>query len=323
MTSGKVSCLADSATTHTVLRERIYFTNFIPKNAPLTTLSGLSNLIEGYGKARIMLSHGTILTIAKALYSPRFGRTLLSFKDIRDNNYHAETYIENGVEFLCITSYEYGQKCILEKMERNLSGLYTTTIRPIECHYVAGPTTGTAHEITLWHDRLGHPGRIAMRRILKSSHGHPLTRSLGSIQGIACQTCLMEKLITKPSYDKIRSNPPIFLQRIQGTFVDRFTLHADHLDTLWFWLTLPHVGHTCACCPQGTLHSPNCWLRLSSSGLTTLIIRSNLFDWIMLENSHLKLLMTIASQLGLKLNIMYPMFTPRTAWQRLSLSAYK
>ncbi|KAM1115605.1 hypothetical protein ACFX19_006330 [Malus domestica] len=54
MTSGEVSCLADSATMHTVLREHIYFTNFIPKNAHLTTLSGPSTLIEGYGKARIM-----------------------------------------------------------------------------------------------------------------------------------------------------------------------------------------------------------------------------------------------------------------------------
>ncbi|KAM1865482.1 hypothetical protein ACFX13_008443 [Malus domestica] len=172
MTSGKVSCLADSATTHTVLRERIYFTNFVPKNAPLTTLLGPSNLIEGYGKARIMLSNGTILTIAEALYSPRSGKTLLSFKDIRDNNYHAETHVENGVEFMCVTFYEYGQKRILEKMERHPSGLYTTTIRPIECHYVAGPTTGTAHEITLWHDRLGHPGRIAMHLEHPIPHVH-------------------------------------------------------------------------------------------------------------------------------------------------------
>ena len=171
MTSGKTSCLADSATIHTVLRERIYFTNFIPKNAPLTTLACPSNLIEGYGKARIMLSNGTILTSAEALYSLRSGRTLLSFTDIRDNNYHAETHVENGVEFLCITSYEYSLKRILEKMKRNLSGLYTMTIRLIESHYVASPTTRTAHEITLWHDRLGHPRRIAMRRILKSSHG--------------------------------------------------------------------------------------------------------------------------------------------------------
>ncbi|KAM1647012.1 hypothetical protein ACFX14_008652 [Malus domestica] len=60
MTSVEVSCLANSATTHTVLRECIYFTNFIPKNAPMTTLSGLFNLIEGYGKARIMLLKDTV-----------------------------------------------------------------------------------------------------------------------------------------------------------------------------------------------------------------------------------------------------------------------
>ena len=144
MTSGKVSCLVDSATTHTVLREHIYFTNFIPKNAPLTTLLGPSNLIEGYGKTRIMLSNGIILTIDETLYSPRFERTLLSFKDIRDNNYHAETYVENEVEFLCIISYEYGQKHILEKMKRIPSGLYTITIRLIESHYMAGPTFRTA-----------------------------------------------------------------------------------------------------------------------------------------------------------------------------------
>ena len=81
----------------------------------------------------------------------------LSFKDIRDNNYHAQTHVENGVEFLCITSYKYGQKRILKKIERIPSGLYTTTIRSIESHYVADLTSGNAHKITLWHDHLGHP----------------------------------------------------------------------------------------------------------------------------------------------------------------------
>ena len=140
-----------------------------------------------------------------------------------------------------------------------------------------------------------------MCRILKSSHEHPLTQSLGLIQRITCQTCSMGKLIIKPSYDKIHSNPHIFLQRILGEHLwtdSPFML--GHLGILWFWLTLPHVGHTCACCPQGTLLSPNCWLRLSSSRLTTLIIRSNMLDWIMLENSHLKFFMTIACQLRIE-----------------------
>ena len=77
MTSGEVSCMIDSATTHTILREHIYFTNFVPKNAPLTTLSGSSNLIERYGKARIMLSSGTILTIDEALLFSTFQKNVV------------------------------------------------------------------------------------------------------------------------------------------------------------------------------------------------------------------------------------------------------
>ena len=73
-----------------------------------------------------MLSYGIVFTIKEALYSPCFGRTLLSFRDILDNQYHIETTKENGSEFLCITSYEYGQKRIHEKLERFSRGLYTS-----------------------------------------------------------------------------------------------------------------------------------------------------------------------------------------------------
>ncbi|XP_068328192.1 uncharacterized protein [Pyrus communis] len=128
---------------HTVLHERILFTNFIPKNAPLTTLSSPSNLIKGYGKAHIMLSNDTILTIDEALYSPHSERTLLSFKDIRDNNSHVETHVENGVEFLRITSYEYGQKRFLEKMECIPSGnLFTVHFADSHFYETVFPSLG-------------------------------------------------------------------------------------------------------------------------------------------------------------------------------------
>ncbi|KAM1202909.1 hypothetical protein ACFX2J_018794 [Malus domestica] len=39
---------------------------------------------------------------------------------------------------------------------------------------------------------------------------------------------------------------PFFYNGFRGTFVDRFNLPAGHLDILWFWLTFPHIGHTCA-----------------------------------------------------------------------------
>ncbi|KAM1760399.1 hypothetical protein ACFX12_003275 [Malus domestica] len=179
MSSGEVSYLADSATTHTILRERHYFTNLIPKKAHLTNLLGSSNLIEGYGKAHIMLSNGTILTIKEALYSPRSRRMLLSFRDIQDNHYHIETTEDNGSEFLCITSYEYGQKLIHENFERLPSGLYITTIRGIEAHSVANPMPEFQDTLLLWYDHLGYPGCDIMCRILKSSHGHKLHPYVG------------------------------------------------------------------------------------------------------------------------------------------------
>ncbi|KAM0955797.1 hypothetical protein TB2_023719 [Malus domestica] len=212
MSSGEVSCLADSATTHTILRERHYFTNFIPKKAHLTTLSGSSNLIEGYRKTRIMLSNGTILTIKEALYSLRSGRTLLSFRDIRDNKYHLKTTKDHGSEFLCITLYEYGQKHIHEKLERLPSGLYITTIRSIEAHSMVSPMPAFQDTLLLWHDRLGHPGRDMMRRILKSSHGHKLHPH---VRVPPCIACSLGKLNIQPSHTKINQDPPKFLQRIQ------------------------------------------------------------------------------------------------------------
>ena len=175
MSCGEVCCLADSATTHTILRDRIYFSNFVPTHTSVTTISGESNLIEGHGMAHFMLSNGTEFTIKEALYSPRSRRTLLSFKDIRANGYHVETTEERGVEYLCITSNVYGQKRILEKLKRLSSGLYMTTLRSIEANHTVSQGLTNPSNFLLWHDCLGHPGHTMMRRILNSSHGYPLS----------------------------------------------------------------------------------------------------------------------------------------------------
>ena len=58
MNEGDV-CLADCATTHTILREKIYFFNLITTNTSVGTISGTSNLIEGSGRANIVLPNGT------------------------------------------------------------------------------------------------------------------------------------------------------------------------------------------------------------------------------------------------------------------------
>ena len=76
-------CLANSATTHMILKDKKYFQSLILCKANVNTILGSSNLIEGFGRAIIMLSKGTKLYIDDALYSSKFSRNLLSFKDIR------------------------------------------------------------------------------------------------------------------------------------------------------------------------------------------------------------------------------------------------
>ncbi|KAM2434044.1 hypothetical protein PS1_024186 [Malus domestica] len=67
--------------------------------------------------------------------------------------------------------------------------------------------------LLLWHDRLGHPERDMMHRILKTSRGHRLPPYVGFLP---CKVCSLGKLNTQPSITKIIHNPLKFLQRIQG-----------------------------------------------------------------------------------------------------------
>ena len=62
-------CLADSATTHTILHDRKYFSSLILTRVGVTTISKPSDVIEGSGKAQIMLPNGTIFSIQNALYA--------------------------------------------------------------------------------------------------------------------------------------------------------------------------------------------------------------------------------------------------------------
>ena len=129
-------CLADCATTYTILREKTYVLNLIVTNASVSTIYGTSNLIEGSGIANIMLPNGTRFHINDALYSSKLTRNLISFKDICKNGYHIETMNEGNKECLYITSIIYGKKIVVKKLPAFSSGLYHTTIKPIESYVV-------------------------------------------------------------------------------------------------------------------------------------------------------------------------------------------
>ena len=89
-TSNKDMCLVDSATTHTILKNKIYFSNLVNRKTDVNIISGTSEIIEGYRRANALLYGGTILHIENALYSNKSQRNLLSFKDILLNKYQIE-----------------------------------------------------------------------------------------------------------------------------------------------------------------------------------------------------------------------------------------
>lgn len=210
-------CLADSATTHTILQNKKYFSSFIMQKANVSTISGSAKLIEGSGRANILLPGGTKFELKEALYSPRSQRNLLSFKDIRRNGYHIETTCDGKIEYLYITSIISGNKNVLEKLPAFSSGLYYTKIRTIETNVVVNHKLTNNNNFVVWHERLGHPGSIMMRRIIENSCGHPLeSQQILQSNDFSCTACFQGKFIARPSPAKIGTESLTFLERIHG-----------------------------------------------------------------------------------------------------------
>ena len=71
--------------------------------------------------------------------------------------------------------------------------------------------------LTLWHDRLGHPDSMTMRRIIENTHGHTLKgKKILQTSKISRETCFLGKLIMRLSPAKIKTVSTTFLERIQG-----------------------------------------------------------------------------------------------------------
>jgi len=87
-------CLVDNSTMHTILKEQKYFEYLKLTKANVTTISGLTYMIQGYGRANTLSLNNTKLGIKDALYSPKSRRNLLIFKYIHVNGYHIETIDE-------------------------------------------------------------------------------------------------------------------------------------------------------------------------------------------------------------------------------------
>ncbi|PIN01592.1 hypothetical protein CDL12_25899 [Handroanthus impetiginosus] len=83
--------VADSATTHTILKDEKYLSHLTMVETNINIISGSIKLIEGSRRANILLPRGMKFVIGDALFSSKSQRSLLSFKDICRNGYHIET----------------------------------------------------------------------------------------------------------------------------------------------------------------------------------------------------------------------------------------
>ena len=59
MSSYGEMCLADSATTHTILKNKKYFSFLLKRESNVNTIFGTTKIIEGSGRANISLCGGT------------------------------------------------------------------------------------------------------------------------------------------------------------------------------------------------------------------------------------------------------------------------
>ena len=98
-------CLPDCAIMHTILKGKKYFKHLKLTIANDTTISGPADMIKGFGRVNILLPNNTKLGIKYALYSPKFRRNLLNFKNIHANGYHIE--IVYGDNIYSTSSFPY------------------------------------------------------------------------------------------------------------------------------------------------------------------------------------------------------------------------
>ena len=154
----------------------------------------------------MVLPNDTRIFIDEAFLYPGAERNLLTFKDTRRSGYHIiTTACESGTEYLDITESEYTQIIVVEKAPGTSSGIYYTKIKPPPKYVAMSTIFKNPESFRIWHERLGHPGLGMMRKIINSSIGHGIkTSQFPKPEDFLCTACAQGKLITKPSYLKVK-----------------------------------------------------------------------------------------------------------------------
>jgi hypothetical protein len=122
-------CLVDRCITNSILGETKYFQILTKRMRNVLTIARHDACKVGSRKGTITLFMVTQVTIENALLYPNSTRTLLSRRDIRQNELHIVTHDENNEESLLITKSNRDDYDILERISSLPFGLYYTNIK--------------------------------------------------------------------------------------------------------------------------------------------------------------------------------------------------
>jgi len=117
------------------------------------------------------------LHIKNAFYFPIFNRNLLSFNDIHLTDIILRQTMNEILNIFISLELSRIKKCVLEKLSVFPYGLYYTCINAIETHVIVSQKLTNRNEFLVWHDWLGHPRYIMIRKIVENSCGHPFKSS--------------------------------------------------------------------------------------------------------------------------------------------------
>jgi len=154
--------LVDSATTHTIIKHKQYFSNMRMMKVKVNTILGSADMIEGSRRANIMLPNGIKFIIDNALFYTKSRRNILSLKNIRLNGYRIEIANENSIEYLYIVSNISTEKQKLKNLHALSSGLYHTSTSTIKVNAIMNQKFNKPNNFIIWHDQLDHLGSIMM-----------------------------------------------------------------------------------------------------------------------------------------------------------------
>ena len=189
----------------------------------------------------MILPGGAPLICERAMYAPDAPRSLINYRDLRANNIHVSTAVENDEEVLELrrgprrlaTAHAVANNlyelCIMQASPP-CKGEEEVGEHGYECHpclSLGGAQASflaASSKVNIWHRRLGHPGTTMMQKMIPILTGHDLCTS-DAERVEESTTCIQGKLIRQPSRWKLPTEMPTPLYRLHGDWCGPITPH--------------------------------------------------------------------------------------------------